>query len=192
VSDQLPARTPREEAVLRRQLEELRLRGGAVLVGQQPNAACERHPSGWLLPEEDSGTFHTANRLRAYAGFTQEEYLRVFPVRTNACAGAGEFSLEEARRRVADLFFRLRPLARQPRVVFLGRKSWAAARALVGRGELGLDFPPYRWHDIGQFLRREVCYVPHTSGLTRAYNTPEQRAACREFLQALRKEIERP
>jgi hypothetical protein len=187
-------RSGREQQVLTFQLGRLAQHGGAVLVGQQPNAACARHPEGWLLPDEASGTFHTANRLLAYSGLTLAEYLRVFPVRSNACVDAVTYDARLARERVRQLALGAvqaqRTAGRKLLVVLLGRKAWDAARGIYGtRQQWDSEFPPYFWLEDSRAPSTRLAYVPHTSGQTRAYNTPEQRAACRTFLQALRDEV---
>lgn len=141
-----------------------------------------------MLPD-DSGLAHTANRLLGYSGFTRQEFLRVFPVRTNAQASCGRFDLRAARRRFEGLLARvLVAQCEEPQVsiVLLGRRAWGSSDSCSGGAHLA-DQAPYTWVDIPGLYRprARLAYVPHTSGMTRAYNTPEQRRACREFLQSL-------
>lgn len=187
-----------EEKVLRHQLGVVRQRaaevpasglprGFGVLVGQQPNPATEGRPHRWILPD-DSGLPHTANRLLGYSGLAPAQFLELFPVRSNACDLADEFDLHRARARVARLLAEVAQAAQEShgraRVVLLGREAWRCAAWVI---ELDPQVSPYAWHVGGLFV--DLAYVPHTSGMTRAYNTPEQRQACRDFLQALHREV---
>ena len=132
------------------------------LVGEAPNAATERRPDLWLLPD-NTGYPHTANRLLEIAGWTIPQYLRVFAHRTNVWARPWSMWIEEGRRRARAI---AAEAANSDGVIVLGARA-ATAFGLEGS-------PPFEW--AGKY----AC-VPHTSGACRVWNDPDVRARGRAF-----------
>lgn len=159
-----------------------------LLVGESPNRATARRPDLWLVPD-DSGLKHTANRLRDLAGWTTEEYLRVFSRRDNVLPlppkGWRKEHQEVARDRACKM---LRDHHLADGVVCLGMRAYLAFSDVTGCGvPPAQDVAPCAFYREagGSGLGARVAYLPHTSGLNRWWNDAANRVLGIYFLRGL-------
>jgi len=146
-----------------------------ALVGEAPNQATINRPSLWLLPHPGSSNT-AANRLLLFSGYTEDEFHRVFSLRTNVWLSAtGATPITIGRARAVEIIKTV--MERKLRgVVLLGSR---AAEAFGHRTE------PLRFERRGDF---QLVLLPHTSGRNVWWNYEKNRRRARTFFEALREE----
>lgn len=134
---------------------------GLLIVGQQPRRT---------TPRRSPLNGPSGWRLADWCDMTFAELRRACVI-VNLVDHAGTLSSEESR----EAWRRIWPALAKDRTIILGS---AVARAA------GFAAPPLEWAELDG---RQVALVPHTSGLNRWYNDPENlRRAARFFCQAVR------
>jgi uracil-DNA glycosylase len=136
-----------------------------VLVGQAPGPTSD--PEVPLCPV----TSTTGRRLRDLMQLSSEEYLLLERVNLLQCF-PGKHARDDAfPRKLARVAAQaMRPLLRGRRVVLLGRKVAAA---------FGVELPFLMW---STWKDLEISILPHPSGRSRWYNSPENQGKAGEFL----------
>lgn len=135
-----------------------------VLVGESPNWNTVGKPHLWLLPD-DTGKKHSANNLLKITGYTLDEYLRIFPVRTNVWTRPVE--RDHIRGRASAEIIR----TMGDRLLVLGKRP----AEVFGISDQGY----FEWID-------GVARCPHPSGRNRQWNDPEMVLRARRFFSGLK------
>lgn len=170
-----------------------------VLVGQAPGPTGGEGetPHGHSLALFPLPSHSAGGRLKTITGWSNSQYIRdtdrvnLLPrYQGPARSAKGDaFNKREARDR-AEVLLREMNLTRRV-VVFVGRATVEAFHAtLAGRSVLGRELPePFIWRHISEPPLRSVvgrwAWVPHTSGLNRFWNEPENLRAGHAFFKEL-------
>lgn len=138
------------------------------LVGEFPTREVRDDPSQWLTPD-DSGVDHPANFLLKATGWSEREFLAIFPHRTCLWRHAYDMADGSARRRATDVAEESR--RDQAGVVLLGLR---AAAAFWLR-----DSAPFEWH--GRYA-----IVPLPAPRSTFWKAPEHLERAANFFEDIR------
>lgn len=152
---------------------------GYFLVGDAPPEHQIGKPHLWLTPDR-STTMHTANLLMRLAGYSFEDFMRVFPQRTNLFpiparrwATSGKSQAEAIKRQAATCEASGVVVVGQEIAAHFGLKSW----------------PFLTWNGDGI---RPVAIIPHPSGRSAYWKEPEAKARAARFFQGLLDSVNKP
>lgn len=161
----------------RKKIEGALIPRGYFLVGDAPPRDQLGCPHLWLTPDR-STTMHTANLLMRLAGYSMDQYLRIFthrtnlfPVRRNRWASTGKMHADAIQRQAAacEAFG----------IVVIGQETAA---------HFGLkEWPYFVWS--GESIR-PVAIIPHPSGRSSFWAESDSKERAARFFRGINEAIE--